>query len=163
MYKKILIVLALPLLITACSKNTDSYTCTPTNPTTVAPASELTALETYLAGKGLMGSVTRHASNFYYKIEDAGTGIVPTTCSNVVVTYEGKLTNDTVFDSNSTGVSFTLNRLIEGWQYGLQLLKKGGKIKLYLPPTLGYGVSAVGTIPANSILIFEVSLVDVTN
>jgi FKBP-type peptidyl-prolyl cis-trans isomerase len=48
-----------------------------------------------------------------------------------------------------------------GWQYGLPLIKPGGKILLYLPPSLGYGSSPVGTIPANSVLIFEVQLVSV--
>jgi len=163
MYKKFLLVLALPLLMTACKKSSDIYNCTPSNPTTVAPAAELTALETYLAGKGLLGSVVRHPNNFYYKIDETGSGLTPNTCSTVNVTYEGKLTNDTVFDSNASGVSFTLNQLITGWQLGLQLIKKTGKIKLYLPPSLGYGSNAVGTIPANSILIFEVTLKDVAN
>lgn len=167
MYKKLLIVLTLPFMILACAKdNNNVYTCTPSNPTTVAPGSELTALETYLAGKGLLGSVTRHANNFYYKIEEQGSGIVANTCSNVRVSYEGKLANDSTFTSPgelSNPQTYTLNRLILGWQLGLQLIQKGGKIKLYLPPSLAYGSNAVGTIPANSILIFEISLIDVTN
>jgi FKBP-type peptidyl-prolyl cis-trans isomerase len=153
-------------MIVSCAKNTDGYTCTPSNPTTVAPASELTALENYLASKGLLGSVTRHANNFYYKIETAGDGLTANTCSNVRVSYEGKLTNDTTFTSPqelSNPQTYTLNQLIAGWQLGLQLIKKGGKIKLYLPPSLAYGSSAVGSIPANSILIFEISLIDVSN
>ncbi|MEY3433469.1 MAG: hypothetical protein RL131_1405, partial [Bacteroidota bacterium] len=42
---------------------------------------------------------------------------------------------------------------------GLPLINAGGKIKLYLPPSLGYGSRAVGSIPANSVLIFEITLV----
>ncbi len=166
MYRKFLLMLAVPLVMTACKKNNDTYTCTPENPTTVAPANELTDLQTYLANKGLIGTVTRHDNNFYYLVEDAGTGITPNTCSSVRVSYEGKLTNDVTFtsaDELNNPQTYTLNQLIKGWQLGLQLIKKGGKIKLFLPPSLAYGSNAVGTIPANSILIFEVSLIDVTN
>jgi FKBP-type peptidyl-prolyl cis-trans isomerase FkpA len=46
-----------------------------------------------------------------------------------------------------------------GWKLGLPLIKAGGKIKLYLPPSLGYGNSVSGNIPANSILVFEITLV----
>ncbi|MBL0358866.1 MAG: FKBP-type peptidyl-prolyl cis-trans isomerase [Chitinophagaceae bacterium] len=166
MYKKFLIIIALPFLIIACSKSSNTANCTPSNPTIVAPAAEVTALEAYLAGKGLLGSVTRHPNNFYYRIDTDGSGITANTCSNVRVSYEGKLTNDNTFTSAeelNNPQTYTLNQLIPGWQLGLQLIKKGGKIKLYLPPSLGYGSNTAGTIPANSILIFEISLVDVTN
>ena len=166
MNKKFLAILALPVLIIACAKETDPYVCTPANPSVNVPDSQVTQLQTYLAGKGLMGSVTRSDNDFYYKIDDAGTGILPNTCSDVTVTYEGKLTNDITFTSASEGTNpatYTLNRLIPGWQFGLQLLKKGGKITLYLPPALGYGASGSGPIPGNSILIFKISLIDVTN
>jgi len=70
------------------------------------------------------------------------------------------LIDGTTFDqTGSSAVTFQLGQLISGWQLGLPLIKPGGKIKLYLPPTLGYGSRTVGSIPANSILIFEISLV----
>ena len=78
------------------------------------------------------------------------------------MTYQGKLTDDTEFAPQASS-TFILNQLLEGWQFGLQLIQKGGKIKLYLPPSLGYGAGAQPGIPANSILIFEVTLNDVTN
>ena len=163
MYKKLFIILALPFLISACAKKADPYKCTFTAPTTVASSAEVTALENYINSKGLAGSVTRHPNGFFYKIDDAGTGVAPTVCSNIVVTYQGKLTNDTQFDQNTTGASFVLGQLIAGWQLGLPLIKKGGSIKLYLPPSLGYGDVASPKIPANSILIFELTLIDVAN
>jgi FKBP-type peptidyl-prolyl cis-trans isomerase FkpA len=52
-------------------------------------------------------------------------------------------------------------QLIEGWKIGLPLLKKGGHIKLYVPPSLGYGPSPNRNIPGNSVLIFDIRLVDV--
>jgi FKBP-type peptidyl-prolyl cis-trans isomerase FkpA len=48
--------------------------------------------------------------------------------------------------------------LILGWQYGIPLVKAGGRIMLYLPPSLGYGSQSTGTIPANSVLIFDITL-----
>jgi len=61
-------------------------------------------------------------------------------------------------------VSFNLGGLIEAWKKGIPLIKPGGKIKLYCPPTLAYGSQVVRdgagntVIPANSILVFEVTL-----
>jgi FKBP-type peptidyl-prolyl cis-trans isomerase FkpA len=74
------------------------------------------------------------------------------------VKYTGRLTNGSVFDS-STGATFALANLITGWQQGIPYIGKGGKITLYLPPSLGYGSQASGSIPANSILIFEIELI----
>ena len=59
-----------------------------------------------------------------------------------------------------------LGELIPGWQKGIPLIKKGGEVKLYIPPSLGYGSQNVTSggvvvVPANSILIFDVQLADV--
>jgi FKBP-type peptidyl-prolyl cis-trans isomerase FkpA len=103
-----------------------------------------------------------HPGGFYYEIIAAGTGTVtPQICSDVRVKYAGYLTTGFKFDEELTGITFRLGQLIVGWQRGLPLIKKGGTIYLYLPPSLGYGANAVGSIPANSILVFSVELVDV--
>jgi FKBP-type peptidyl-prolyl cis-trans isomerase FkpA len=160
-------VLALMLLtfsLAGCKKSGES-SCTPVNPSVTVPSSQLLALQEYLAVKGLTGSVVRHSTDFYYKIESEGTGVNPTTCSQITVTYRGMLTDNTVFTSTAELTNpntFPLAGLITGWQFGLQLIKKGGKITLYLPPAHGYGTTASGSIPANSILIFEISLTNVT-
>lgn len=126
--------------------------------TAVAPAAEGAAVQAYLTANSI--NAIKHSSNIYYEIISAGTGTAsPTICSNVMINYSGKLTNGTVFDSNN-GSIFQLSGLIEGWKIGLPLIKKGGQIRLYIPPSLGYGPSANGPIPANSILIFDITLVD---
>ena len=126
----------------------------------VVPATELTALQGYVSVN--RPAAILHPGGFYYEIVTAGTGTVtPEICSNVRVTYAGFLTNGFKFDEELVGISFTLGQLIPGWQRGLPLIKKGGSINLYLPPSLGYGASAVGTIPANSILSFSIQLLDV--
>ena len=103
-----------------------------------------------------------HESGLYYHIIDEGTGGHPDISSTVEVKYKGYLTNDQVFDQ-TTGeetVEFLLGDLINGWQIGIPLLQKGGKGILYLPSALGYGSRSAGIIPSNSVLIFEIELVD---
>lgn len=102
------------------------------------------------------------------KIEDlnVGTGTEAVDGKMVVVDYVGTLTDGTQFDSSKEfgkPFAFTLGKgeVIEGWDQGVAGMKVGGKRKLTIPPELGYGSQAVGTIPANSTLIFEVELLEV--
>jgi len=108
----------------------------------------------------------KHPSGFYYKIVSPGTGTAtPNLCSQIGINYKGQLTNGNVFDQSTQMAVFNLGQLIVGWQKGIPLIKTGGKINLYLPPSLAYGSQAIRDqqgntlIPANSILIFTVDLV----
>lgn len=128
-----------------------------------APAAEEQAVLTYLSNNSI--TATKHSSGMYYQILSPGTGTGPNLCSNILINYAGKLTNGNVFDSQNNAV-FVLGSLIEGWKIGLPMLKKGGQIRLFIPPTLGYGASDVKDpsgniiIPANSVLIFDITLTD---
>ena len=116
-------------------------------------------LDQYITRANLTSTVTKDPRGFYYQIINPGTGATPTLTSKVSVFYKGTLTNGSVFDqTNATPVTFGLNQLILGWQYGIPLVKAGGRIMLYLPPSLGYGSQSTGTIPANSVLIFDITL-----
>lgn len=126
------------------------------SPTTKAPDTEITALDQYITSNSIVAS--KDDRGFYYIIDNAGDGPKPTVCSTVQVKYIGKLTNGVTFDQ-SNGATFQLSNLIVGWQQGIPLIAKGGKITLILPPSLGYGNNAVGNIPANSILIFIIELI----
>lgn len=123
-----------------------------------APTSEVTAVESYLAANGIQA--TKHCSGMYYRIDQPGTGSTATVCSNITIAYEGKLANGNVFD-RSDSATFNLSGLITGWKNGIPLIKPGGRIYLYIPPTLGYGAGPYQTIPGNSILIFRVDLMKV--
>jgi FKBP-type peptidyl-prolyl cis-trans isomerase FkpA len=70
------------------------------------------------------------------------------------------LTNGTIFDqtTNNQMRVFVLGELIAGRRIGIPLIKTSGKITLYVPPTLGYGSTGNASIPANSVLIFDVEL-----
>ena len=97
--------------------------------------------------------------------EEVGTGPVAAVGDTVTVDYVGKLQDGTVFDSTSGKTPFTFplgaGKVIPGWDQGLQGMKVGGKRLLIIPPQLGYGSQAVGPIPANATLVFEVTLLDV--
>jgi FKBP-type peptidyl-prolyl cis-trans isomerase FkpA len=156
--------LAVFVLFTACKKDEDE-SCPLTDQIITVPASEITDLETYLSSKGITNAV-KDSRGFYYTIQNPGTGITPSLCNFITVYYAGKLTNDVIFDQTTSGspISFGLGgNLIEGWKKGIPLIKQGGRITLYLPPSLGYGNQSVGNgkIPANSILIFDVELLEV--
>jgi len=90
------------------------------------------------------------------------TDIYPTPDSKVSVTYKGYLTNGTVFDQTKEGAFFSspLNNLIGGWQIGFSALTKGDEAILLIPSYYGYRNQETGDIPASSVLIFEVKLVD---
>lgn len=104
-------------------------------------------------------------SGLLYKIENAGKGETIKATDTVKVHYTGKLPSGKVFDSSverGQPVEFQLNQVIPGWTEGLQLVKKGGKIQLVIPPALGYGKQGAGaSIPPNSTLIFDVEVLDV--
>ena len=88
----------------------------------------------------------------------------PSANDTVVVNYVGNLINGTKFDSSydrGEPAEFLLSGVIRGWTEGLQLVGKGGKIKLWIPSDLGYGERGNSVIPANSTLIFEVELLDI--
>ncbi|MCU7549175.1 FKBP-type peptidyl-prolyl cis-trans isomerase [Chitinophagaceae bacterium LB-8] len=162
MMKKLLFCFGLISLFTGCLKNTGSeQKCTYDPCGAKAPSSEIQALKDTLANHGI--TATEHCSGLFYAIEEQGTGVAPTACSIVTVKYKGTLPNGTVFDQTATDKTYTnyLSSLIRGWINGIPLIKTGGKIHLYIPPSLGYGNQQAGTIPANSILFFDVELVAV--
>ena len=105
----------------------------------------------------------KHSSGLYYTITVEGAGNHPNANSEVTVRYKGYLTDGSIFDQTegSSTATFGLESLIEGWKIGIPLLKEGGKGTFFIPSELGYGDRTVGTIPANSVLIFDIELVSI--
>ncbi|WP_069659180.1 FKBP-type peptidyl-prolyl cis-trans isomerase [Arcticibacter eurypsychrophilus] len=107
-------------------------------------------------------NVKRTEDGLYYVIIEPGTGNVVYNANTAInVKYTGRLLNGSVFDSGDTTIKnqpFTLGELIYGWQLGIPLIQKGGKIRLLVPSYLAYGQKAAGSIPANSVLDFDVEL-----
>ena len=144
--------LVAPLLFAACGKtNTECV------PATVA--SEKAAMVAYCTANNIM--YTEHASGILYEVMAPGLSTQPTLANTVAVVYTGKLLNGNQFDASANPVRLALSGVIKGWQIGIPLIKKGGRIKLVIPSSLAYGCNGSGSIPANSPLYFEVSLTDV--
>jgi len=117
-------------------------------------------IEKYISDHNLNASST--SSGLYYVIEKEGTGTRPNANSDVKVKYKGYFTNGNTFDESAAGITFNLQQVISGWTEGIQLFKEGGKGVLLIPSSLGYGSSgSSGSIPPNSVIIFDIELVDV--
>jgi FKBP-type peptidyl-prolyl cis-trans isomerase FkpA len=117
-------------------------------------------IQQYLTENGL--TATKTSSGLYYLIETQGAGQSCTGTSDVTVAYKGYYTNDAVFDeSDQDGATFNLQSVIKGWTEGIPYFKEGGNGKLFIPSALGYGDKNNGPIPANSVLIFDVALLEV--
>lgn len=124
------------------------------------PAVDEQIITTYISDNNLNAKAT--GSGLYYVVTAPGANLQPAYNSNVTVKYKGYLTNGTVFDeSSATGATFNLTGVIKGWQEGIPLFKKGGKGTLIIPSALGYGSQGSGKIPANSVLVFDIELLDV--
>jgi FKBP-type peptidyl-prolyl cis-trans isomerase FkpA len=121
---------------------------------------EETTIQSYISDYGLNAVPT--GSGLYYVIESQGTGSSCTSQSDVVVAYTGYFTNNEVFDQSSpAGVQFNLQNVIEGWTEGIPYFKEGGTGKLLIPSHLAYGATGSPNIPPNTVLIFDVEMIDV--
>ncbi len=119
-----------------------------------------TLITNYISSNSLAATGT--GSGLYYTIDSLGTGVYPTLASSVTVVYKGSLLDGKVFDeSSAAGATFPLSSVITGWQEGIPKYKAGGRGKLLIPSGLGYGNQSVGTIPVNSVLLFDIHLISV--
>lgn len=124
-------------------------------------AADLVIINDYIATNKL--TATKTASGLHYVVLKEGDGgAKPAATTKVEVLYVGSFINGQVFDqtSGNTTIRFNLNQVIAGWTEGLQLMTRGQKNKLILPSALAYGRNPPQGIPANAVLIFDVTLVD---
>lgn len=121
--------------------------------------------EAFLAENKTKDGVITTDSGLQYMVITEGEGESPKADSNVVVHYRGTLLDGSEFDSSyerGEPAEFNAGQVIPGWTEGLQLMKPGAKYKFFIPPALGYGErGSMPVIPANSLLIFEVELIEV--
>ncbi|WP_295164095.1 FKBP-type peptidyl-prolyl cis-trans isomerase [uncultured Buchnera sp.] len=121
----------------------------------------------YMKNFSEIKGVNKTPSGLLYVVEKLGEGEeIKTKNTEITVHYKGSLINGMEFDSSykrGKPITLMLKDVILGWQEGLKYIKKSGKIKLIIPPDLGYGSNTINGIPANSILVFEIELLDIKN
>lgn len=123
---------------------------------------DINLIEDYLTENSLQAERTE--SGLYYIINSQGTGAFPTPNSDVTVRYRGYFLDGSTFDQSvDIGVTFNLQSVIRGWTEGIPLFREGGEGILLIPSKLGYGANSVGSVPKNSVLIFDVELLEIVD
>lgn len=163
--KYLLLIVCIAGCFAACKKTDNTVD-------TAGQAAQLTADTTAIRKFIVANNIPaiKDKSGVFYQIIAPGTGTVTYTANTTITAnYVGRLLNGTVFDTNtsSTGVVtpfvFTLPNVIIGWQIGIPYIQNGGQIRIFVPSLYAYGTAAVGTIPANSVLDFTITLTNVQN
>jgi len=106
-----------------------------------------------------IGFAVKSTPRIGFEVVKEGTGNSPTRADVVLVKYEGKLDDGTVFDANEQA-PMQVSQVVPGFSEALTRMKKGGKYKIVIPAALGYGDRDNGPIPAGSTLHFDVELID---
>jgi FKBP-type peptidyl-prolyl cis-trans isomerase FkpA len=166
-----LIVLVLAsLILFSCQKdNSTPQGCQFMPSSKTAPASEQQDLHDSLLAHNIQA--IKDSSGFFYTINEPGSdkGITDL-CTTIAVYYKGSFFDGAIFDSTAIGYPaiFQLGQVIVGWQKSIPLVKRGGDITLYIPPSLAYGDKPVinpntgdTVIPAHTNLVFHVNLLDI--
>ena len=170
MTKRLVIVLAPIALLAACATG-PSLPAAP-DYSTISPALDASAQwpagqQVYLDWNGAQPGWSTTASGLQYKrtSEANPDGAQPGETDTVLVHYAGRLINGSEFDSSyarNEPIDFPLNRVIDGWTEGVQLMHEGETFEFVIPAELAYGSRAMGEdLPANSTLLFKVELLKV--
>lgn len=127
---------------------------------------QIEVAEAWLADNAKLEGVITLPSGLQYKVLQEGTGATPGPEDIVKVHYTGKTIEGTKFDSSydrGEPAEFRVSNVIRGWVEGLQLMKEGSRMMLYIPYDLAYGERGAGNvIKPFETLIFEVELLEVT-
>lgn len=124
----------------------------------------LKAAEAFLSENKKKIDIKETPTGLQYRALKEGDGEKPNADEKVKVHYVGKLIDGTKFDSSidrGEPAEFGLNQVIKGWTEGLQLMKVGSKYEFFIHPKIAYGSRPRPQIPANSLLIFEVELLEI--
>lgn len=129
-----------------------------TAPKTLSPESQ----QEYLLANKAREGVMETPSGLLFEVITEGEGAKPAQTDMVKVTYTGRLSDGTVFDSTERPIQFPVNRLVPGFTEGLMMMKTGGQYRIIIPPKLGYAdKGAAGVIPPGAVLDFTVTLLDI--
>ncbi len=117
--------------------------------------------EQFLTYNASQPGVETTASGLQYRVLEKGEGEQhPTDDDVALISYKGSLRDGTVFDASQQPVPFPVAGGIPGFSEGLKLMTKGATYRFWIKPELGYGARDNGPIPADSLLVFDVELID---
>jgi len=106
-------------------------------------------------------SIQQASSGILYKVLKPGTGDAhPTDADITLVNYTGKLLDGTTFDASQQPTPMPVKGVVPGVSEALKLMTKGAKYRFWIKPNLAYGDKANGPIPAHSVLVFDLELLD---
>lgn len=118
--------------------------------------------QAFLDGLASQPGAVRSPSGLIFIEEQAGTGRRPGPDDTVELKYTLRFSNGTVADAISRPVKFKVNELTPGFTEGLQLMQPGGRYRIAMPASLGYGTEGItGAVPGNAALDFTVELIDI--
>jgi len=120
--------------------------------------------EDYMAGIAKKEGIKELGDGVYYEVLTEGTGAIPADTNRVSVNYEGKLLNDTIFDSSyqrGEPAKFRCNQVIAGWTKALTNMPVGSTWMVYIPQEQAYGDREAGKITPFSCLIFKIELLGI--
>jgi FKBP-type peptidyl-prolyl cis-trans isomerase FkpA len=154
------------LLVTACGGGSGSVSTTPGAATGAgSPTQPVGDVERTTFSPSLnirLDSMVRRASGLYVQDVMMGNGSVATRGRTAIVRYAGWLANGKAFDSGEISVTLGSNKTIRAWEEGLLGMRVGGRRRLVVPPSMGYGARGNGdVIPPSAVLVFEMELVSV--
>jgi FKBP-type peptidyl-prolyl cis-trans isomerase len=125
---------------------------------------QIAAMNTLFAKLDADPHVVRLADGLRYEIVQPGNETFPHMRQTVLVNYTGRTLDGHIFDQTvNEPLHVDVGRVMKGWNEGIQKVGVGGKIRLYIPPSLGYGSDAVSGIPADSTLIYDIELLGITS
>lgn len=125
-----------------------------------APA-PLSVVDAFLATNAKQRGVVTTSSGLQYRVLTPGTDSArPTDADVTLVNYVGKLTNGTTFDQSARPTPMPVSGVVPGFSEALKAMSKGAKYRVWIKPSLGYGDRATGPIPAGSVLVFDIELLD---
>jgi FKBP-type peptidyl-prolyl cis-trans isomerase len=130
----------------------------------IAAEEALATQKAFLEKNKTQEGVVTTASGLQYKVLKEGTGEIPNDSSIVSVHYTGTLLDGKKFDSSvdrGKPMEFPVRAVIPGWTEMLKLMKTGSKVQAWIPSELGYGARKMSAIPANSLLVFEMELLEI--
>ncbi|MGI4749610.1 MAG: FKBP-type peptidyl-prolyl cis-trans isomerase [Janthinobacterium lividum] len=162
--KRLYVVFALILALAACKKTTSDTTAY-----LAQIGVDSVKIRNYLIANNIPIKKVSDTIGVYYQIIDSGTVVSSYTSSTLItVGYTAKIIPDTaiISQTNSYHPSYTLGNVIRGWQVGIPLIKKYGRIRLFVPSRYAYGLIDQTTnlkIPGGSCLDFDIRLYNVTN